>query len=93
MADAEYHVASFVVSTQPRNSVELASRINAVAGLEVHAEERGKLIVTAEARNVRDLAKLAASLEAMEYVLAVAPVYHEFDGAKELTAPMVSADT
>ena len=92
MLDGEYHVASFVVSTRPENSIELARHINTVAGLEVHAEQRGKLIVTAEARNVRDLAKLAARLEAMEYVLAVAPVYHEFDGAKKSATPMASAE-
>lgn len=88
MIDGEYHVASFVVSTRPRHGTEVAAHINSLAGLEVHAEEHGKLIVTAEARHIRDLEALAASLEAIKYVIAVAPVYHEYAGAAESAAPI-----
>lgn len=87
MTDGEYHVASFVVSVQPRHASEAARCINSMAGLEVHAEERGKLVVTAEAGNVRELAELAMSLESMEYAIAVAPVYHEYAGAGDTETP------
>ena len=80
MGDGEYHVAGYVVSTRPQHGAEVASHINSMAGLEVHAEEDGKLIVTAEAHSVRDLAEMAASLEAIEHAITVAPVYHEYEG-------------
>jgi nitrate reductase NapAB chaperone NapD len=46
-------------------------------GLEVHVEQQGKLVVTAEARNVRELAEFAISLQDLGGVISVAPVYHE----------------
>jgi nitrate reductase NapAB chaperone NapD len=48
-------------------------------GLEVHVEQQGKLVVTAEARNVRELAEFAISLQDLGGVISVAPVYHEYE--------------
>ena len=80
MSDGEYHVASFVVTARPENATVVGAQIAAVEGLEVHAEERGKFVVTAEAASVRALADLAAKIEAVDAVVAVAPIYHEYDG-------------
>ena len=86
MADDEYHVASYVVSTRDGDAARAARQIDAVPGLEVHGRERGKLVVTAEARSVRELADLADRLAALTYVMAVAPVYHEYSDAEETAA-------
>lgn len=86
MADGEYHVASYVVSTRPEHATRVAQHIGSMPGLEVHAERNGKLIVTAEAHNVRELAEVMDNLEQVERVIAVAPVYHEYASAKELAA-------
>jgi nitrate reductase NapD len=86
MAEGEYHVASYVVSTRPEHAPEVAKHINTMPGLEVHAEEKGKLIVTAEARDVRELADIMGSLEQVDSIIAVAPVYHEYTGAEESAA-------
>ena len=83
MADAEYHVASYVVSTRPEAADEVAKRINLMPGLEVHACSDGKLVVTAETDNVRILADVAGRLEQVDSVIAVAPVYHEYTRAEE----------
>jgi nitrate reductase NapD len=83
MANNEYHVASYVIRTRPEDGVEVAERINAVAGLEVHAEQQGKLVVTAEARDTRELADFATSLADIGGVITVAPVYHEYEKAPE----------
>ena len=78
MAEREYHVASYVVSCQAQDGNTVATEIEAMPGLEVHVEEKGKLVVTAEARDVRELAEMTAKLETVNAVLSVAPVYHEF---------------
>jgi len=78
MANNEYHVASYVVSCQPRDGKQVSAEIETMPGLGVHAEEQGKLVVTAEAEGVRELADIAAKLEAVSAVIAVAPVYHEY---------------
>jgi nitrate reductase NapAB chaperone NapD len=86
MADSEYHVASYVVSTQPEHAARVAEHINSMTSLEVHAVQEGKLIVTAEARDTRELAEIMGSLEQVDSVIAVAPVYHEYTGAEESVA-------
>jgi nitrate reductase NapD len=83
MPDSEYHIASFVVRARAEDAAAVADRINSMRGLEVHAEEQGKIVVTAEAKNVRELADFVGSLEQLEGVLAVAPVYHEYLGAAD----------
>jgi nitrate reductase NapD len=87
MSESEYHVSSFVVRVRPQDGRFVSSIIASIAGLEVHAEEDGKLIVTAEAGNVRELADLSRVLEETEKVVSVAPIYHEFSSDEESTAP------
>ena len=87
MADSEYHVSSFVVRVRPEDGQSVSSVIAAITGLEVHAEEEGKLIVTAEAGNVRELADLSRVLEETEKVVSVAPVYHEFSSDEDSQTP------
>jgi len=91
MTEREYHVASFVVSTHPKHSAQVARDINAMPGLEVHAEQQGKLVVTAEAHSVGELAELTGSLEQVDSVIVVAPVYHEYAGAERSAASMPHA--
>jgi nitrate reductase NapAB chaperone NapD len=78
MSEVEYHVASYVVLTRPENEKRISEQINLLPGMEVHASENGKLIVTAEAEDTGKLAELTGTLELMDLVLQVAPVYHEF---------------
>ena len=87
MPEPEYHVSSFVVRVRAEDGPSVAQAIASVAGLEVHAEEDGKLIVTAEAANVRELADLSRVLEEIEKVLSVAPIYHEFSSDEESETP------
>jgi len=59
MYEPEYHVSSYVVRVQPEDGQSVSRAIASFTGLEVHAEEDGKLIVTAAAENVRELADMA----------------------------------
>ena len=88
MSEHEYHVSSYVVRVRAQDGQSVSRAIASIAGLEVHAEEDGKLIVTAEAKNVRELADLSGVLEATDKVISVAPVYHEFSSDEESTSPM-----
>ena len=87
MSEREYHVSSYVVRVRPEDGRSVSRTITAIEGLEVHAEEDGKLIVTAEAGNVRELADLASILEETARVVSVAPIYHEFSSDGESTTP------
>jgi len=83
MTHGEYHVASYVISTRPEHAKQVAAHIAAMPGLEVHAAQEGKLVVTAEADNVRQLADIAGDLGQVDSVIAVAPVYHEYSAAED----------
>lgn len=85
MHEPEYHVASYVVRTRPEHASALAMQIEAMPGLEVHASEQGKLVVTAEAGGARELAELSAQLERLDTVVTVAPVYHEYTRGDDVT--------
>ena len=74
----EWHVASYVVTTQAEHAEAVTRRINALPDMEVHAGENGKLVVTAEAATQGQLADMAGTLGQLEAVLIVSPVYHEF---------------
>ncbi len=89
MSDDEYHVASFVVRARPEHGEDLAHRLNAMPGVEVHVQEEGKLVVTAEAGSVKELADRTAELEHVKRVISVAPVYHEFTGVEASDNPVL----
>ena len=81
MSNAEYHVASFVVHALPDETDTVTTALTALEGVEVHGENAGKIVVTAEAENVRQLADLTDSIQTLDAVVAVAPVYHEYSEA------------
>ena len=88
MSDSEYHVASFVIRAHPEHGEDLEHRLNAMPGIEVHVREEGKLVVTAEAGSVKELADRTAELEHVKRIISVAPVYHEFTGAEASDSPV-----
>ena len=89
---AEYHVASYVVRAHPDRAVTVAGNIEMRPGLEVHAVEDGKIIVTAEAEGTRELAEIADAMQEIEHVLAVAPVYHEYIGGDDAAQTEASGE-
>ncbi|MEM9304012.1 MAG: chaperone NapD [Pseudomonadota bacterium] len=78
---SDYHVASFVVRVFPGDVPAVNAVIADTEGLEVHAQEDGKLVVTAEASHLGELAALTEQLKDVPGVIDAAPVYHEFDAA------------
>ena len=82
MTEPEYHVASFVVHAKPTSADTVTRTLLTIDGVEVHGENKGKLVVTAEAANVRVLADLTETIQQIPDVVAVAPVYHEFTEAE-----------
>ena len=50
MAEGEYHIASYVVSTRPEHEDEVAARIDGIAGCEVHARSDGRFALHADGR-------------------------------------------
>lgn len=69
-------IASFIVRSLPQHAPGIAKRITAVRGAEIHAVERGKIIVVVEADCDSALAASMDEMRSFEGVLAVSLVYH-----------------
>ena len=89
----EYHVASFVVYANPEQADSVANHVDGIPGMEVHASESGKLVVTAEGDHLGRLADQVSELHTVPGVVSVAPVYHEVDQQPEPSNPSASSDS
>lgn len=75
----ELHIASFIVRTRAEAATDVAQRIAAIEGAEIHAVEDGKIIVVVEAPGERELADRMEDLRGLPEVLMVNLVYHQAD--------------
>ena len=78
------------VKTEQMDSV--SDELNAMEGVEVHAAEQGKLVVTAEHEKLNALADLVMSLQHIKNVMSVAMVYHESDDNEKVNVEEVLAE-
>ncbi len=84
---SEYHVASFIAYSFPKHQATVRAEIETKDGFEVHGEDPdGRLIVTVEGTNQRDLVAGFEELQNIPHMLNVAPIYHEYtDEASDTT--------
>ena len=62
----------------PDELTAVKDRLEAVPGVEVHAEnEKGNLVVTIESENVQATAEILTTLQNVEGVLSASLVYHQ----------------
>ena len=77
-SDNSLHIISMIVMTRPQHLAQIRLSITEIEGGEVHAsDEKGKLVVTFEAPDNRELAKRMDSLQALEHVVSSSLVYHQ----------------
>ena len=73
------NISGVLVHVQPKRMDELSEELNAIAGVEVHAAEKGKLVVTVENEKLNALADQVMALQHLKGVMSVSMVYHESD--------------
>ena len=74
------NISGVIVHARPEQLVAVRGRLTDIAGVEVHAAtDDGRLIVTVEEANDRQLADTVLSLQQVPGVLAASMVYHEYD--------------
>lgn len=75
----EYHIVSFVAQCPLDKCDEIQNLINAIEGGEVHAiSPEGKMVFTVEGKNQKEIDAKTESIKFNNYVLSLAPVYHQF---------------
>jgi periplasmic nitrate reductase NapD len=90
MSAAEVHISSALVHVRPGATAEVATRIGALEGADLHFANAGKVIVTLEAASSGAIADLLAEIGRLPGVLAATLVYHEVTTPEALGEPLCS---
>jgi nitrate reductase NapD len=77
------NISSAIVHASPGAAGTVRAAIDAIAGVEVHAADDARLIVTIEADDNRATADIFESLGRLAGVLSVAMVYHQVETEPE----------
>ncbi|HEX8990011.1 MAG TPA: chaperone NapD [Rhodocyclaceae bacterium] len=77
------NISSAVIHARPGAAGSLRARLEAIAGVEIHAADDSRLIVTIEADDDRATADIFESLGRLAGVLSVAMVYHRTEDDPE----------
>ena len=74
-----YNVCGVLVMALPESGAVVEMALNEIEGVEVHANENGKLVVTVEGPNNRDFANKISDFSNIKGVLSTSLVYHEIE--------------
>lgn len=76
---SEYNVCGVLVMSKPESVPMVEATLNAIEGVEVHASDNGKLVVTVEGPNNRDFANMISDFSNIDGVLSTSMVYHQIE--------------
>jgi nitrate reductase NapD len=90
VSPVEIHISSALVHVQPERTQEVARRIAALDGADLHFAEAGKIIVTLEAATSAAIADRLSEIGRLAGVFAATLVYHEVTTPEALGEPVCS---
>ena len=76
---SDYNVCGVLVMAAPESGPVVEAALNNIEGVEVHANNNGKLVVTVEGPNNRDFANKISDFSNIKGVLSTSLVYHEIE--------------
>jgi nitrate reductase NapAB chaperone NapD len=71
----ELHIVGLVVTAPPWGETALGEAIAQLPGSTVHAAQRGRLVVTIEAADTREMGRRMDAIRELPGVVSVLPVY------------------
>ena len=71
----ELHIVGLVVTAPPRGETALGEAIAQLPGSTVHAAQQGRLVVTIEAADTREMGRRMDAIRELPGVVSVLPVY------------------
>jgi nitrate reductase NapD len=78
------NISSIVVDSRPERRVDVQQALSLLEGVEIHAvSPEGKLVVTVETSTDAGTTDLFAQISAVDGVMSVALVYHQFEPEEE----------
>jgi nitrate reductase NapD len=76
---SEYHVCGVLLMSRPEHVDRVAQAIRGMSGVELHANEGGRMVVTIEGSEYRHCADLMTELATLDGVASSSLVYHHID--------------
>ncbi|MCB1722879.1 MAG: chaperone NapD [Gammaproteobacteria bacterium] len=76
---SEYHVCGLLLMSRPENAAAVEQALSALHGVELHANESGRMVVTIEGSNYNECADLMNTLATLDGVASSSLVYHQVD--------------
>lgn len=83
------NISGVIVYAAPEQSDLVETSLNAIDGVEVHANEGGKLVVTVEHENINALADQVMKFQDIPKVMSVAMVYQHNEDLETLSGDEV----
>lgn len=83
------NVCGCLVHVMPENTEQVIAEIDSMAGCDVHAHDKGRLVVTVEDIEGKYASEQIMDLHKVPGVLTITLSYHQFEptGPNEATAP------
>ena len=75
----EYHVGGLLLMSRPELAPKIEQALTAMSGVELHASEHGRMVVTVEGREYSDCADAMGELATLDGVASSSLVYHQID--------------
>lgn len=73
---AEWHIASILVHLRPERSADVRAAIADLGDVDVHAEERGRMVVTVEGPHEGRIADRMTAIHLLPGVMSAVMVFH-----------------
>lgn len=76
---SEYHVCGVLLMSRPEHAGQVQRDIQAMPGVEVHANDGGRMVVTVEGPQYGECADIMNQLATLSGVASSSLVYHQID--------------
>ncbi|MCG6967779.1 MAG: chaperone NapD [Chromatiaceae bacterium] len=76
---SEYHVCGVLLMSRPEHSAKVEQALRAMPGVELHANQGGRMVVTVEGTEYGHCADMITELATLDGVASSSLVYHQID--------------
>lgn len=75
----EYHVCGLLLMSRPEHAAKVAQALEGMPGVQLHANDGGRMVVTIEGSEYRHCADTMTELATLDGVASSSLVYHQID--------------
>ncbi len=75
----EYHVCGVLLMSRPEQAPVVEQALHGLPGVELHANQGGRMVVTVEGTQYQHCADMISELATLEGVASSSLVYHQID--------------